>query len=146
MNLLPKSRREIIKRAELSLTPMVDVVFLLLIFFMVGMKIRVVEREIHARLPGTGQAVGRPLDYLRVRVKAQEVSEAHRGPRIIIDGIAATDWPRVRGTFRRLARIPGATQTIHVVIDPDDDVPHDWVIRVLDSVRESGYQNIAFQR
>ena len=52
-------RTEIEELPEVNLTPMIDVVFLLIIFFLVGTKFYELEREISVRLPETSDA--RPL-------------------------------------------------------------------------------------
>ncbi|MBN4049883.1 biopolymer transporter ExbD [bacterium AH-315-M10] len=58
---------------ELDMTSMIDVVFLLLIFFMVTMNFRVKEGKLEQRLPkDIGQnAGGKPIDREMVRVRIQ---------------------------------------------------------------------------
>ncbi len=53
MPLKPSSLEEL---PSLNLTPMIDVVFLLVIFFMVGTQFTKLERQIDVRLPGVGRA------------------------------------------------------------------------------------------
>ncbi|QDS92060.1 biopolymer transport protein ExbD [Roseimaritima multifibrata] len=48
-------RRRSAEEATLNLTPMIDVVFLLVIFFMVGAKFTEQESQIPINLPGVGQ-------------------------------------------------------------------------------------------
>ncbi len=61
------------EECKLEMTPMIDVVFLLLIFFMVTMNFRVKEGKLEQRLPkNIGQnAGGKPIDREMVRVRIQ---------------------------------------------------------------------------
>ena len=53
----PEPERPAAKRAQLSMTPMIDCVFLLLIFFMVGTKFREQDRQVQANLPVDGERI-----------------------------------------------------------------------------------------
>ena len=58
-------------RAELAITPMIDVVFLLLVFFLLASRFKVAEGELKSYLPkdrGAGTDVS-PIDLYEVRLK-----------------------------------------------------------------------------
>lgn len=59
------------EEVKLEMTPMIDVVFLLLIFFIVTMKFRIEEGKLEAKLPeDMGQnAGGAPVDREKVRIR-----------------------------------------------------------------------------
>ncbi|MCR9293728.1 MAG: biopolymer transporter ExbD [bacterium] len=58
---------------SLNLTPMIDVVFLLIIFFMVGTQFSKQERQIELKLPGAGElkAMVSPPDRREITVTAE---------------------------------------------------------------------------
>ncbi len=58
---------------SVNLTPMIDVVFLLIIFFMVGTQFTEQERQIEVKLPGAGelQSMIAPPDRREITVDAQ---------------------------------------------------------------------------
>jgi biopolymer transport protein ExbD len=147
MRFVGKKGREIVKRAELSLTPMVDVVFLLLIFFMVGLKFKEIDRELPADLPKQGLPEKRPPEpEIHIVITAQDAAAADPQPKIIVDGLPLTDWSKVYQILHQFAQMPAATETYHMVVAPDDEVPHDWVIRVLDYLNRLNYSKIYFRQ
>jgi len=66
-----KKKKMEAQEAEADLTPMIDVTFLLLIFFIVNLKFKVEEGEIESFLPkDKGQGKGTPsIDLKEVRIK-----------------------------------------------------------------------------
>ena len=148
MNIVGDRSRSILKKAELSLTPMIDVVFLLLIFFMVGMKFKELDRKLEADLP----KVGKPLDdenqpppsEIWVIIKKAGTA-ANPRPKVIIDQRPFSDWAEVHSTLERLSRAPGAKQD-PVIVAPDGDAHHGWVMKVLDSLNQLRFRNINFKQ
>jgi len=134
-----------VKKAELSLTPMIDVVFLLLIFFMVGMKFKELDRKLEANLPQQGEdsTDDRLLSEIWVFVKA---NPAQRNKAlIIIDQVPMRDWREAKDKLYRLSKVPGATKD-PVLLVPDGDAWHGWVMRCLDILHQVGYKNINFKQ
>ena len=146
----PRTRaREVIKRAELSLTPMIDVVFLLLIFFMLGMEFRAMDRELGAELPHRGDTPDDhrpPLIEVWIQIGIQDRAAAQPQPRVVVDGRPLTTWRQVYSHLHELTQIPSATETYQVIVAPDDDVPHEWVMKVLDYLKKLRYANVAFKQ
>lgn len=68
-------RKIIEEEVVIEMTPMIDVTFLLLVFFIVTMKFRVLEGKLDARLPkDMGQnAGGAPVDREKVRIRIKLV-------------------------------------------------------------------------
>ena len=67
-------RSEETQRIELNMTPMIDVVFQLLIFFMLSLKLLAPEGDFHIRMPKAAPAEGQPdptqLPPIKVRLTA----------------------------------------------------------------------------
>ena len=148
MDLSGRSSRDVVKRAELSLTPMVDVVFLLLIFFMVGMKFKELDRKLEADLPKAGKPLDDdnqpPPSEIWVMIKNAGTPSNPR-VKVIIDQRPFTNWDDIHNTLARLAKAPGAKQD-PVIIAPDDDALHGWLMKILDSLNQLQFRNINFKQ
>jgi biopolymer transport protein ExbD len=78
------TKRAIEEEVKLDMTPMIDVTFLLLTFFMLTMKFRVLEGKLDAQLPkDMGQAAGgAPVDREKVRIRIQVIKEKVHPPQL----------------------------------------------------------------
>ena len=144
MTLRKAAQRDVVRRARLSITPMIDVVFLLLIFFMVGMKYRELDRKLEARLPKTNGDPPVITPETWVVIKNQGTRAAPR-PQVVIDQVVMRDWDQVAARLAHLARLPGA-RTDPVILAPDDDALHAWVMTALDHLKQERFQNISFRQ
>jgi len=131
-----------VKSPRLLMTPMIDVVFLLLIFFMVALHLKELDRELPAPLAAGGLSRSAPIPEISIAIQRRQDGQ----PRITIDGVAAKDWGAVHQVLARLALIPGATRGHLVVVAPADDVPHEWVMGVLDQLNGLRFRRIAFRQ
>ena len=114
----------------INVTPLVDVVLVLLIIFIVTAKI-VVAPAVPLDLPtaSTSQDV-------------QAVFAVNVTPEgsIVVDGVACTDETLRVKARQALARDP----TLRTVIQADRAVPHGRVMFVLDELKASGVERVAF--
>lgn len=120
--------------AGFQLAPMVDIMFILIIFFLVTAAFSELESEIDITLPSAQKA--QPLD---------------RGPRDIVvnvraDGVIVVNrqpFPpdRLRHTLKDLA---ADNPDQGVIIRADAKSLHEHVVLVMDICREAGISNIAF--
>ncbi len=160
MRFIDFERDDVIKKAELSLTPMIDVVFLLLIFFIVGMKFKEFDRKLEADLPRAGKPPDDPEPTLinEIWVRIDDKNKGRGGkpsPKIVIDQVIMTyrrdesgkmtPWRHTYSTLQRLARAPQARDD-PVILDPADAAQHGWVMTVLDYLRQLEYKNINFKQ
>ena len=125
----PRRRPE----ASIELTPLIDVVFLLLIFFMVSTSF-VREARIAVDLP---EAAGDPLEAeasgLALAIDASG-GYAVNG-RALADGDVAT----LVGALRSLAAPDGRS---HLLIAADASATHRAVVRAMDAARRAGIARI----
>ncbi|TET39096.1 MAG: hypothetical protein E3J72_01335 [Planctomycetota bacterium] len=154
----------------LPLMPMIDCVFLLLIFFMLAMRFRSEEGKLQAHLPkDRGQGTGTPtIDLQMVRVKLLWYSPGGRprytGPdgdlllkvkgRVFDwapdeEGNAQPDWAALKDYIdqkRQEYRPPASdpTKTLPVIIDARKYVPFYWIVRALDTLVASDITDITF--
>lgn len=131
MNLRPQRKEEL----ELNITPLIDVVFLLLIFFMVSTTFER-ESEIKITLPKVSQEGGETQSQVvHVAIDANE--------RIYIDERPLED-ARLATLRAAIAASGQALEDPAVVIKADAGVSHEAVVRVMDAARQSGLVKITF--
>lgn len=131
MNL--SSHRE--TRLDINLTPLIDVVFLLLIFFMVSTTF---DREsaLEVELPeASREATDEPEEALEIVIDAQ-------GNYYINENRVVNNRPE---TLRAaLAQVAGDDRSRPVVLKADARTPHQSVITVMDSVGRLGFDRLTF--
>lgn len=120
---------------DINITPLIDVVFLLLIFFMVSTTFER-EAEIRIALPeASEEQVEARDDIILVSIDANE--QVYIGDEPLADTAVATIGAALEEQANRLADAP-------VVIRADAEVSHQAVIKVMDAARRSGLVNITF--
>ena len=128
-------RRKDRERLEITLTPMIDVVFLLLIFFMVTTSFKRAT-ELRINLP---EATGREQAELAKMISLT----------IDADGIYYVNNHQVINKklstlSKALTDVAGNTRNIPFVIHADAKTPHQAVISALDVASKAGFTQITF--
>ena len=128
-------------KVEIQMAPMVDIVFLLLVFFMATASFITEESQLKISLPVTAAATSTE-DELPDEVIIFVMSDG---------GIAVNDreydspdseeLPELRDTLSKLASF---FTDQNVIIQADGNVPHGRVVDVLNACVASGVQNISF--
>jgi biopolymer transport protein ExbD len=132
MNLRPRRRAS----PDINLTPLIDVVFLLLIFFMVSTTFND-DARLRLELP---RADGEPARAGEMELVELVVDVAGR---FYVDGqqVLGTD----AGTLRRaLAEVAGSERELPVLIKADAKTPHQAVMTALDALGQLGLTRVAF--
>jgi biopolymer transport protein ExbD len=152
---------------KLEMTPMIDVTFLLLIFFMCTLKFKTLEGKLSAYLPkdvGVNKSDAPPKEKIEIRIEVE-----HKGQKIKPDGSAYTDTDaenkarfiydssrRVKysiGTIKTsdINVIRKALDTFHrqdptrpVTIDARQDVINSDVVTILDAALDVDFTDITF--
>ena len=124
-------RRRDRKRARIEIVPMIDVVFFLLIFFMMASLSMTVYRGLPVNLPRASTGTTPPAETAAITVAR--------------DGQAYLDrQPVTRATLgERLRGLVGANREVAIVITADEAVAHGRVVEVLDEVRTAGVTRMA---
>ena len=116
----------------LNLTPMIDVVFLLIIFFMVGTKFAEMERKIELEVPAVGQLSAlTPAPEKRVINVYQDGQLSFDGQTITLGRLQET-LTRARAEYRQLG----------VLIRGDGVGPYQNVASVIGTCRQAGIEHI----
>ena len=116
----------------MNLTPLIDVVFLLLIFFMVTTTFKT-ESELSVDLPQATNQAQRSETDITVVVQANGS--------VNINGVMLPSYD-VTTIQRGLSETGLVGPDISVAIEADKDATHQMVIAVLDAVAKSGYSKI----
>lgn len=127
MNFRPRQRDEV----GLDLTPLIDVVFLLLLFFMLTTTF-VESTRLKIDLPEAGegaQAERKDVPWV-IEIDAQG-RYALNGEVVGVEQLAA-----------RLRAIPGRTEETSVLVRADGKATHQAVVRALDAARSAGLVRI----
>jgi biopolymer transport protein ExbD len=129
MNFRSKQREE----PEVSLTPLIDVVFLLLIFFMVSTTFRK-ESEFHIELP---EATQQPASGQAQRL---EIVIDVRGRYAINEQLLADS--RLETLKTAMQGFAGNSRDIPVMIRADAKTEHQAVVKVMDAAGQLGFHQL----
>ena len=117
---------------QLDMTPLIDVVFLLLIFFMLSTSLSV-NPGIKIDLPkSSAEQVKKKKTTLRVAIEA--------GGRIFLEG-KKLSLEQLRDKFAAVGKKSGDDAL--VVIEADKKVYHGLVVKVMDAAKTSGLNKLA---
>ena len=115
-----------------NLTPMIDVVFLLIIFFMVGTQFTQPEREIPLKLPGVGG-----LKAMVAVPERREIAVTADG-RIVFDGQTLTSEQLVAKLQALRVRYPD----LRVALRADGEVKYQSVAAVMWAANQAGVSDL----
>ena len=120
---------------DVNLTPLIDVVFLLLIFFMVSTTFDK-QTEISIELP---EASGKPV---KVEHKLLEITIDAKG-RYFVNQQEVVNT-RLETLKEALAAAASEDQEPRVLLSADRNTPHQAVVRAMDAARQLGYVKLTF--
>jgi biopolymer transport protein ExbD len=131
---------------DIMMTPMIDVVFLLLVFFLWTASFQLVERMLPSRLTAVAGAVPdsrdeppppeEDFDRVVVRVRWQAGQPSWQ-----VNDVGAVSLADV---LARLQAIAAIKRDAPVILHPDQDVPLGHVIDLYDITRRVGFEKIQF--
>lgn len=140
---IPTYRDHATTRGDQTMTPMIDIVFLLLIFFVCASVGQVQESVLPTDLaagslesPRPEEAV-QPLGEVWLRLRQQPDGTTS----VEVEQQEYTDFDRLAATLEQLA---GVAPEIPVILDIAPTVPLEAMIRVYDTCRGAGFESIHF--
>jgi biopolymer transport protein ExbD len=128
------------EKLEISITPMIDVVFLLLIFFMVTTTFNR-ESALNIKLPeAEGTEPEKHLKEINLSIDAEGVYYLAGD-----DGLPRQLVNQKKETLKQeLLKLAGHSRTIPFIISADGKTPHQSVITALDIAGQVGFKHITF--
>jgi biopolymer transport protein ExbD len=118
----------------MQLAPMIDIVFLLLIFFIVTWSYARFETELDISLPAASKS------QEPNRLVGEIVVNVHKDGRMIIEGAELTD----EKLLGMLSEIVTAYKDQAVILRGDKETSYENIMRVLNICKEAGIWNISF--
>lgn len=137
-------------RFDVQMTPMIDVVFQLLIFFVCTISFQQIEQSLPATpklaASGGGAAANRPIPPELEDLRQVEVLLARREGATAwkVNGDACASFRDVELRLAALARVRDYKTIVPVVLDATDDVPLADAIDVYDLALQLGYEKVQF--
>ena len=128
-----KLQRKFQRRGRIEMLPLIDIVFLLLVFFIYAMLSMVVHRGIPINLPKASTAPLDQSDYLSLSIE--------RGGAIYLDKMRVTLVELPSQLRQRKEEQPH----LKVFVGGDRAVHYEKVIQVLDVVRQVGISRVALE-
>lgn len=122
------------EECEVSLSPLIDCVFLLLIFFLLTTMLKKDNRDISINLPVSNSALELPADDKNTVIGLNAAGEVH------LDGVAS-DLNELRVNLKEVYAMNGTDHQIR--LDADADCPAHRVVEVLDLCQFIGLHNLA---
>ena len=132
MNLRPHRPQN----ADINLTPLIDVVFLLLIFFMVSTTFKD-EARLRVQLPQAQGEEAPDKEPEHIRLVIDQSGSYYVDDRAVVDRQHLT-------LVRALTGALGERKDLPVLIQADANTPHQAVMTALDAAAEVGLTRIAF--
>ena len=143
---IPVSHQQSREHDDSFMTPMIDVVFLLLIFFVCASIGQIRESTLPTPLAaGSIEAVDpiespQPLGDVWVRLARNGEGDSAVTTAEVND-LLYDDWDRLRGILRELASV---APEIPVILDIEHDVPVGDFVDIYDTCRSAGFDHIQF--
>ena len=121
--------KKINRKPIINLTPLIDILFILIIFFVVSSKI-IGNEGIDIVLPKSNQGQGQPLSLPILILTADQQ-------------LLLNDTPILKDELdSKLKQVEGASNTL--ILKIDERVPHGTVIGLMDLIKSIGIQKIVF--
>ena len=139
-----KIHRKDTQTVEMQMGPMIDMVFLLLVFFMVSAKPIKQESDIDIGLPGTvaqEESVDIPDEQ---KILIDPVGQVVLND-LPVDDPASKELPTLLRTLKRFKESADANRSDALVtIDAHDDAQHQRIVDVLNVVAQAGITGVTF--
>ena len=128
-------------KLELQIAPLIDVVFLLLIYFMVTATLIKKEGDISFKLPAEAPNTSLPI------IPVEVIIEITIDGAVVADGIRYSPNDKLVSALEGTKRLAEAQSApFYVNILPNEDSVHERVIDVMDACAAAGVKNLSFSK
>jgi biopolymer transport protein ExbD len=129
-----KFKRQRSQEVGVDLTPLIDVVFLLLIFFMVSTTFTR-ENHLNIELPeASGERAEQPAELIDVVINAQ--GQYRLNDRALVNNRRET-------LERAVSEMAGGDSSLPFIITADARTPHEFVVRAMDVAGSLGFSRLS---
>ena len=128
-----KIKRRQLKKPRVEMLPLIDSVFLILVFFIYAFLSMTVHRGLPVDLPTASSAVLDKKDYISVTVDSRNQLYLNK------EEITLSD---LNGRLRRVA---AATPDVHVYINGDEKAAHGTIVGILDLLQTIGIEKVSIE-
>lgn len=125
------------RKARVEFLPLMDVVFLLLVFFVYAMLSMVVHHGIEVSLPTGGTTEVSSKDYVNISLDAQN--------QITVNGTTVTLDTLVMQVRQAQATMPHNDKDVPIFIAGDRAADLGIALKVLDRLRGAGFSAVSFE-
>lgn len=126
------------EKAELQLTSMIDVIFLLLIFFVMTFKIAAQEGDFNVKMPIGGGAGAQDNTNIPIKLRLRASGEGELAEIVVNDSLSfGNDWQKLRAYVLDLTggnAPPTPEEGPEVEIDIDYNLRYEYVIEAVTAV------------
>jgi biopolymer transport protein ExbD len=127
-----------------QIAPMIDVVFVIMLFFMVMAGSVRVEKELNSQLPGSAETSGATdfVDEQIINISENGEVQLNEEP---MDNATSRELPQLRATLTRLRKAGDEAKTptlVTVVSEPN--AKYSRTVDVLDALAVAGVTNVTF--
>ncbi len=136
-----KLRSRKIKAARIEMMPLIDIVFLLLVFFIYAMLSMAVHRGLTLDLPESSQAV---INEQREKPISLSIVNAADGIKININKISV-ELSNLPQQLLFLGQRDGEKEKPGVLLFAEEDISYQQLYTVLDKLKEAGISDISLQ-
>lgn len=134
-----KFKEEKEEACEIQMGPMIDCVFLLLLYFIAAADIKKTERYLGLMMPGGGES----RDTIPVEIKLTIAPSGQvAANEVPVDGPTDKNLPTVIAKLKQAITLFGDKQP--VVIHPQPSVKHQRLVDVLNACSAAGVKNLSF--
>ena len=152
------------EKHELEMTPMIDVTFLLLIFFMCTLKFKTLEGKLAAYLPkdvGVNSSQAEPVEKVEIRLQVVPGKEGNKvdpygkpwsgtgrflfdNTRVVQYSVGAKKTTNLVELSKRLKELHKQDNERPATIDAREGIVYGDVVKVLDEALYAGFTDITF--
>jgi biopolymer transport protein ExbD len=130
-------RRQHTDNLRINLTPLIDTVFLLLIFFMMTTTFNR-ESQLKINLPEAKGAIAEPEEVIRIIIGANGKYAINDAKRTLVN-------TQLETLKRALKHAAGGRKNPPLLISADEKAPHSAVIRAMEAARDVGFVKLGFE-
>ncbi|HEY3246533.1 MAG TPA: biopolymer transporter ExbD [Phycisphaerae bacterium] len=141
-----RKRSKPAREVGFNITPMIDMTFLLLTFYILASSFEQSEGVLASRMPRSGAVASVALPISPVVVRVQQVGVGPNDFSVAIEGAPQrpASFEELTGLLRQIQQKPGFDSETPVVIQADQRVRWDHIVNVWNSAVRARFRNIAF--